>query len=310
VVRVRQLLSSDEGGGARALGGTLLAIGVLVLLFRKTQLTHDWGELPVFLVYGATAALLYGMGFWGARLSAAPRPWQILYVVFGLFFILAALNAFVDLVGGNTGAPLNAAWIFLLTGVAGFAAALIAGVRVGCLLGALALIVSWLALWDELLDQGIGADVGTLRGLLVVVALILLVVAALVAVRGRPDGGGSDVVTAAGIAAVAAGAISIVALAGALFPFSSGGAVGTNTFWDSELLVASLLLLLYASASGVRGPGYVGAFGVLAFAFVVGFNLDDPAHDPSLVGWPLVLLLAAAALLVVSILPALRRARD
>lgn len=305
--RVRELLRREDGGGARALGGLLLGIGVLVVLFRRTGLDDPWGSLPVFLILFLTAVFLYGFGFWGARLRVRPLGWQTIFVVFGVLLIPFAAFAFIDWVGGNTNAPLNNAWVFLLTAVAAFAAALLAGVRVGCLLGGLALIVAWLALWSELLDNGL-ADIGTVRGLLVLIALILLVVAALVAIRGRPEGGGSDLITAAGVAAVLAGAISIGALASPFF--FAAPAVGTNLFWDIELFVAALALLLYGAVSGARGPTYVGALGLVAFVYVVGFDLDDKTPEGSLLGWPLILLLAAAGLLVASVVPALRRTGD
>lgn len=305
--RVREVLRSEEGTGARALGGVLFGAGLLVLLFRKAALEQEWGDFAVFLTFAIGAAVLYGFGFWGARLTIGTRGWQLAFVVFGLILLNFALFAFVNLVGGDTGAALNVAWIFLVTAIAAFAAALLGEVRVGCLLGALALVVAWLAVWDELLDDGLIGDVGTLRGLLVVAALILLIVAALVALRGRPEGGGSDVVTAAAIAAVTAGAISLGALANVFSPFTVGAAISTNLFWDTELVVASLLALLYGGVTGFRGPAYVGAIGLTGFIYIVGFDADGTPPEGSVVGWPLVLLVVGVGLLVLSVLPALRR---
>ncbi len=315
--RVRELLRSDEGGGARTLGGLLLATGVLVLLFRRTAFADPWGDGAVFWLIFLTAAFLYGIGFLGARLSATTHGWQRAFVTFGLVLTPAAGLTFVEWIGGSTDAPLNTTWIFLLTALAGFAAALVAGVRVGCLFGGIALIIAWLGLWDELLSEGLGGDFGTLRGLLVVIALILLAIAAVVSVRGRPEGGGTDVVTAAGLAAVGAGAITLATIVVGPF-FVSPGVPGstvdspfdTSVFWDLELLVASLGLLLYSGVSGFRGPGYVGALGLLSFIYVVGGDLDDSSPAGKVVGWPLILLLIGAALLVWSVLPALRRTPD
>ena len=310
--RVRELLRTDEGGGARALGGLLLAVGVLVLLYRRTSFAEPWGDGVIFWMLFVTAAFLYGLGFLGAKQVITPRAWQISFVVFGLVFIVFSGFAFVQWVGGNTGASLNIAWILLVTALAGFAAALIAGVRIGCFLGGLALIGAWLAVWNELLDSGLEGDIGTFRGLFLIIAVILLLLGALVALRGRPQGGGTDLVTAAGLAAVFGAGVLTYAHAGFgafLVPQGEGltGGVDTNVFWDTVLLLVSLGLVGYSSVAGFRGPGYVGAVGLTLFITVVGLDLDDSSPAGKVVGWPLVLLVIAAALLVISVLPAFRR---
>jgi len=150
-----------------------------------------------------------------------------------------------------------------------------------------------------------------------VIALILLLIAAMVAVRGRPEGGGSDLVTAAGLAAVwAAGLVTLTTgLQGVIAPAglpaeASTGTVGTSVFWDLVLLLSSLGLIAYGTVSGFRGPAYVGGIGLAIFIFIVGSDLDDSSPAGKVVGWPLILLLVAAALLVWSVVPALRRARE
>lgn len=312
--RVRELLRTDEGGGARALGGLLFATGILVLIVRRTQLAEPWGDAPVFLIVFATALFLYVTGFAGGRLPAPTRAWQVAFVVFGILLLPLAGFTFLELIDGSTGAPLNAAWIFGATAAAAFAAALVAGVRVGCLLGALALLLTWLFVWDELLENGIDDDLSTLRWLMLGIAAILLVVGALIALRGRPERGGSDLITVAGLAAVYAAGIVSVSGQDTVFVGATGipveSSVDTSVFWDALLLVIALGLLVYASLGGVRGPGYVGAIGLVLFIAIVGFDLDDSSPAGKVVGWPLVLLLAAAALLVVSVLPALRRRPD
>jgi hypothetical protein len=314
VERVRELLRSDEGGGARALGGLLLATGVLVLLYRRTEFADPWGDGVIFWMLFLTALFLYGLGFLGARQVVVPRPWQLAFVVFGLVLLVFSGFGFVEWVGGNTGASLNVAWILGVTAVASFAAALLGGVRIGCLLGGLALTGAWLAVWDELLSSGLEGDVGTFRGLFLVIAVILLVIGALVALRGRPEGGGTDLVTVAGISALFGAGVLTYAQSGfSVVPVGLGdstGGVDTNIFWDAVLLLISLGLIAYGSISAYRGPGYVGAIGLVIFITVVGLDLDDSSPAGKVVGWPLILLLAAAALLVVSVLPALRRRAD
>jgi hypothetical protein len=312
---VRRVLGQDYRSGMRAAGGLLLAVGTLVLLFRRTSFADPWGDFVVFLILAALTKFLYWTGFLGARWGGRTLPWQTVFIVFAVLLTPVTLFTFVNWVGGDTGAPLNVAWIFLLTAVAALIALFGARVRVGALLGGLALIVSWLGLWDELLDQGLAGHMGTVRWLLFVIAAILLALALMVSISSAPDGAGSDVVTAAGIAAVAAGSVSFIALQGFIsapvvpgVEATAGPPGGPSLFWDIELLVASMALLGFgASAALSRGPAYVGAFGLAAFIFSVGLDLDDSSPAGKVLGWPLILLLIGAVLFLASVVPALRR---
>ena len=69
-------------------------------------------------------------------------------------------------------------------------------------------------------------------------------------------------------------------------------------------------MVAFGVSTGVRGPVYVGGFGLLAFIYTVGFDLDSDTPSGSLLGWPLVLLIVALALLAASAVPALRRSRE
>ena len=65
-------------------------------------------------------------------------------------------------------------------------------------------------------------------------------------------------------------------------------------------VVVSLALVGYGARVGARGPAYVGALGLLAFALLVGLELGgliDGDADGKLVGWPLLLLLGGGAAL-------------
>jgi hypothetical protein len=311
VDKVRAVLGQDSRGGMRAAGGLLLATGTLVLLFRRTSFADPWGDFVVFLIFAVLTKFLFWTGYLGARASGRTLPWQTVFIVFAILLTPATLFAFVAWVGGDTGAPLNVAWIFLLTAAAAFIALFGARLRVGALLGGLAVIVAWLALWAELLDNGLN-DVGTVRWLLLAVAALLLVLAAAVSMAGPVERAGGDVVTVAGIAAVGAGALSFVIyqsfFAQPTDLITGRPSGGPTLFWDLELLLASLALLgVGATVSETRGPVYVGAFGLAAFILFVGLDLDDSSPAGKVLGWPLILLVIGAALFVASVLPALRR---
>ena len=305
---VRRALASDEHATLRMLGGVLFGIGALVLLYRRTYFADPWGDGAIFLTLAIPAVVLYGGGFIGARAAGRTSAWQSTFAVFGALLIPAALFAFLQWVGGDTNSSLNQAWILALGAIAGFAAGLAARVRYCCLIGAVLLALAWLTLWDEILSDGLQAHIGTLRWLLVAIGLILLLVASAVAMRGSDEGGSSDVVTAATLALVAAGAVTgFAGLSGGILITATD--LRSSVFWDLELLVAGLGALTYGTASGVRGPAYVGALGLGVLVVQLGLDLDDRSPSGAVVGWPLLLLIAGAAALAISLAPGLRNRR-
>jgi hypothetical protein len=340
----------DEGGDAlRKLAGLLFAVGLLLVVLRRSSFEDPWGDLPLLLVLLITFLFLYGTALLagpppvrarpieapatpaGAPAPPAPPPgdeapgassWQAVYAVFGVIVLPLVLFQFLEWIDGDTSAPLNTAWIFLVTAAAASIAAFQLRARYTLLLAGVSLIVAWLGLWQELLTDGLAADTGTLRGLLVLIGLILL--AAAVAIYLWEPGRlgiarGAELVTAAGLAVVAAGGLSITALA------SVQGELGVDPgffaepsfLWDLVLLAASLLVILFGARFAARGPVYVGAIGLLIFVLVVGLEVGELAEalgdfaleglpEGSIVGWPLALLLVGAAIFVLSLLPGVR----
>jgi hypothetical protein len=76
-----------------------------------------------------------------------------------------------------------------------------------------------------------------------------------------------------------------------------------SLLWDIELLIASLLAVLWGTRFGVRGPSYVGAIGLLIFIINVGSEVGVNLPESTIVGWPLILALVGAALFVISLIP-------
>jgi hypothetical protein len=150
-----------------------------------------------------------------------------------------------------------------------------------------------------------------LRGLFIILAALLLLGAMVLSIRiGTPERAPGDLGTAASIAAVGAGAISLGALPDDIVFFLIGfGGLDTTTsaFWDVYLLVVSLAAVVFGAVSGIRGPAYVGTFGLLAFILIVGLDSGDASPEGTLLGWPLILLALALAAFAWSALPALRR---
>jgi hypothetical protein len=305
-------LSPDDSRDLlREIGGLLLGLAALMIFIRKGPFIsinpHQWAAFPMFIVMAIPAIYLYGSLLTRPR-TGELRVWQVVNSVFGLIFIPLALGRFVHLLGGTANADLNTFWIFGVTAVVALYAGL-AGVRVQLLLGGIALIISWSALWDKLLSGGISAHYGVWRGLLGIMAIVLLV-GALYMWRENPgddevassatapsgDLGlwkASELVTAAGIAAVIAcglGVASYGKLLGPLAP-TTVSPIGTSNLWDMLLLVVSLGLVAIGGQIGTRGPTYIGAIGLVLFLAIAGLDLNNtPPHPFSLGVWPWVLL--------------------
>jgi hypothetical protein len=309
---MNEILQPDDTRDAlRKLGGLLLGLAAAMIYIRKgpflTVNDEQWATFPMLLVLAIPAVYLYGSILTRPQ-TGELRPWQAVHNVFGLAFIPLALGQFVDLIGGTPTASLNIFWIAAVTAGFAFYAGARAGVRVQFLLGSIAVIVSWTALWNKILSDGIGAHWGVYRGLLGILAIGLLA-GALYVWRNNPGGDdvgasatapsgdlglwkASELVTGAGIAAVIACALGVTAL-GNLNPLSgSTPPIQTSNFWDILLLLVSLGLVAIGSQIGTRGPVYIGAIGLTLFLVIAGLDLDSARPEPfNFGGWPWVLLI-------------------
>jgi hypothetical protein len=311
---LRGFLGTDEDIGRDALrkvSGLLVGTALVLMFIRKSspELGDTYGDFALLLVLLLTFVFLYGIGLIGSIATGGQGTWYRVYVVFGVIVLPATLLQFLTWIDGSTDAPLNIAWIFLLTAAAGAVGTLVGRVRYALFLASLAVIVAWLAVWDEILSDGVFADLGTLRGLLIIVSALLLAGAVGVYLADRSAFGfqrGSELVTGAAIAAVTAAGISITSFAGLFDEVEGPGIAEASLFWDAVLLIVSLLSIGFGSRFGARGPAYVGGIGLFVFLLVVGFDLDADAPEGKIAGWPLVLFLIGLAGFVVSVIPGLK----
>jgi hypothetical protein len=292
----------------RSVGGLLLASGAVAWEIRKAG---TWGLGARMLVVAVPAVLFYTLALElvGPRRRTPrddPEPWQTVLAVIALFLNSIWLTLLCRWVG------LHGSLVLIgglgLTALSAIYAAARANVRFAALLGALDVVVAWLALWNKILGYQSG---NTNRWLLLVIGAVLLGVAAGLARLRRREV--SEVVTAAGVAGV------LAASAGVLFDLlgfslnhlvrevglarSIGGFNPKQHFvWDLLLLLIAVGLITYSARARVRGPGYIGAAGLFAFLFSIGAQLSarisGSAPSDSVVGWPLALLLIGAGALV------------
>ena len=304
----------DPGDWLRLVGGLLFAVGALVLFVRKEE---SWSDVPLLVVLLVPCAALYGMGVGAGRGAEAGGPdrvvptWQGVFLVFGVLLVPLVLFQFLEVVDGDTGNSLNSAWIFLATAALAGLAARRRGATYAALLAGLSFLTAWLFFWEEILDD---PSIEDFRWLLILVGAGLLAVA--LALRGARPAQSSELVTAAGLAAVGAGLLVSVEIAVqgffGLFGGDGGDTGEQGTGWDAFLLVVSLALVIYGSRAARRGPAYVGAIGLAAFVLIIGRELaglaagDDP--EGKVMGWPLLLLVVGGAALVASFVVARRGA--
>ena len=328
MTQLSRLFAPDEARDAlRNLGGLLIGVGLFMVFLRKSSdfLGTQWGEWGLFVLLLITFAFLYGVGMLGRLSIDRYRPWAGVYIVFGVIVAPFLFAQFVDAVNGNPGAGLNVFWSFLVTAGLAVAAAVLAQVRYALLLASLALIVSWSALWDKILSGGLAEHLGIYRGLLLILAALLVVGAFAFALLERESqparpalarlpvpvrAPASDVITGAAVAAVLAGSLSFTKLASLGNPFVTFPTADSSFFWELVLLVVSLLVIGYGSWSGVRGPTYVGGIGLLNFLLIAGLDLNDSTPQGDIVGWPLALVLIGAGAFVASLLPQIRVALE
>jgi hypothetical protein len=310
---MNELLRPDDTRDAlRKIGGLLIALAAAMIYIRKGPFlstnAEQWAAFPMFLVLAIPAVYLYG-GIFSRPQTGELRPWQAVHSVLGLIFVPLALAQFVELIGGSSSAQLNVFWIFAVTAALAFYAGARAGVRVQFLLGSIAVIISWSALWDKILSDGIGANWGIYRGLLGILSIGLLA-AALYVWRTNPGGDdvgasatgpsgdlglwkASELITGAGIAAVIACSLGIAAI-GNLNPLGgSTPPIQTSSFWDVMLLLVSLGLVAIGSQIGTRGPVYIGGIGLVLFLLIAGLDLNEglDANPFKFGAWPWVLLI-------------------
>lgn len=283
----------DRRDWLRLIGGMMFAAGALVLLIRKDP---DWGDWAVFAGLIIPSLLLFAIAFAG-RARWGLQGWQAAFLLFATLLLLVALLQLVEATDGDTSDELNLLWTFGVTALVAIISSFVLRAPFQMLVGALLLVVAWLALWAKVLDE---PKAETFRWLLLALGVIYLVVGVLLQRARRLQA--SDLIAVAGFVAVAVGAFNYLLGNSDLGDFTSGHSNPTQA-WNVFLLVVSLAFIAYGVRSATRGPAYAGAIGLLAFIYLTGRDVVTrvTGGDPGgVVGWPLILLIGGFVLLALS----------
>jgi hypothetical protein len=288
-------MASRVPAGAQAAALAPAGIGLwLLIVVVEIRMDEPWSSGVLFLVAAVAAAALLVLGLAAAGDDEGSRPEATILVVGGLTLAAVAIGRFGDIVGGDDFLDSGGTLTLLLALFTALAVVYAQRTRLSIcvLLAALAGV----GLVLEFVNWVFGAeDFDTYRVLLAIIFVALFAAGALL--PGRT-----------GVMLVAAAGITVIA---SYYTFGIGllFGVGESLGWGWELitLLQGAALAAYAATQLERGPGYLAFFVLLLFASTAAvvatgegsfiFEGDEAAvaePDVTLVGWPLVLLIATA----------------
>jgi len=294
--RAAPVLTIDPArGGVFAAGGIMLAVGITMT---DTRLDVAWSNGVHLIVALFGFALVFGIAML-SPLPERPLAYQAVLSLSGLALLVLVLDRLARVFGVHspfttTGTILWMSAVFTLIAALGalrfqsLACGLLAG------LGASAFVLSFV---DKAFNP---SGVTTFRWVLFLLALGFA--AAALVLRASPwSGYAVPAVDVSGLMLVGLGGTFVVTqLIARINPLATGATTAHPGFgWKAILVLGSLGLLLYAAFTRERGPGFVGLLSTLITILVVA----GTSPNPSIVGWPLILLLGAAAAFGIGLAP-------
>lgn len=284
--------------------GDTVAAGVVVLtLFAFLALgrfADEWSDFPRFLFAAAIAGLVVALALGADAGDEVPRPYESVVYVASFLLLLLALTQTAALLGADGDSSGTVVWVGLL--LLAYCAYLSTrrNSAIMTLLGALTAVVVVVAFIDWVFSPD---SVSTFRWILFVCALVLTLGA--VQRRDAARRHAVSLVDAVGLTVLALGATLVLDLVLGVIGFGlfgdatdvpDGGPLG----WELVLLAFGFGLIAYGCVDRERVPAFLGIL-VLGFFFVM---TVIPGEDgPSLIGWPIVLLLMAGAMLAIGLRP-------
>ena len=276
-------------------GAVALTITVALLNFRFEE---EWGTGVHFVYSALAAALVIAVAALADRtVPGSPPRWQSALFVVSFILLLFALGNLADLLGSDARLEGSgtAVWVGLvlmaLTGW--FSIRFDSGIST--LLAALTFVVVVVSFVDWVFSP---EGAATFRWVLLAAAIALAASAARAPDRGAHHAVGY--VNAAGVSVLAIAIVYALQGLGPIF-LGAGARIDAATGWELVILAGGFALIAYSVWVRQSGPAYLGLLNLTAFALLA-YGADE--DGPSLIGWPIVMLLVAAALLAAGLRPA------
>jgi hypothetical protein len=292
-------------GDVIAAGVVVLATLVWLVRIRFGITWGDGGQLAWAALPWAFVTLLALL----AELEGdAPRAYQSVLYIASVALFIAVVASFGDVLGseGTFATPGVTTAETGVIALLAFSFAIGRNSAVCTLLGSLFGGAAVIALVQWVFSPGFSTFRWVLLALMVVYGI------AAIGQRDRHLRHGVALIDAAGTAVLAIGVTFL--LGGSLFApvfaalyvttdpaaLGFGHAAGVGWGWELLLVAAAFGLIAHSSIDRQPGPAYLGVINLLIFAYLS--SLTWP-HGASFLGWPLVLAIAAAALLIIGLRP-------
>lgn len=286
-------------------GDVVAAGAVLLTLFTvmvNLRMAGDWSKGVMLVVTAVLALLVIAMVFQPGSGDETPRPYEsVLYVASFLLLLLTLVN--LARVFGSHGGSGTFVWVGLL--LIAYCAWFV-NERNSAVMTLLAAVTGVVVVVSFVSFAFHPHSVTTFEWVLLLCAVVLTL--ASVSQRDARRRHAVSLVDATGLTVIALGFLVILDQVIGLIGGVLGGAfsgqnlhlTGGPDGWELVLLLFGLGLIGYGSIDRERVPQFLGLL-VLVLYLVEAFQ--PGASGPSLVGWPLILVVIAGALLVVGLRP-------
>ena len=286
--------------------GDIVATGVVLLTLFVWLVTlrmgGEWSSGVRLIVSGVAAAVVIAMVLQPGSGDETPRPYESVLYVASFLLLLITLGNLADVLGSNGGSG-TFVWVGLL--LIAYCAWFVRE-RNSAIMTLLAAVTGVIVVLAFVSFAFHPHSINTFKWLLFVCAIALTLIA--VSQRDARRRHAVSFVDAAGLTVIVLGVLVIAAQVVGLIGGALGGAFtgqglhlsGGPDGWELVLLLFGLGLLGYGSIDRERVPQFLGV-AVLSLYSVEAFQ--PGSGGPSLVGWPLILLVVAGALLAIGLRP-------
>lgn len=285
--------------------GDVVAAGVVVLALFAVVLNgrfgDEWSDVVRFLVTLVLAAPVIAMAVQAEAGDAVPRPYESVLHVASFVLLLLTLGNLADLLGAGPdfGAG-TVVWVGTLLALYSLWFARERNSAIMTMLAAVSAVVVVVAF----VEWAFNPDGATTFEWVLFLCAIALTIGA-VSQRDARRRHAVSLVDAAGLTILGLGALVVAeqivssifgGFLGGEAPQLTGGPAG----WELVLVAFGFGLIAYGAVDRERVPAFLGVLVLVLFAFEA---LQPGEGGPSLIGWPIVLLVLAGVLLAIGLRP-------